>query len=115
MHLDTFRDLCLALPHATEGQPFGPDVLVFKVGGKMFALLSLDVPAASMKADPERAVEQRERYAGVAPGYHLNKRHWNTVDLQGDVPATVIEALLGDSYRLVWAGLSRRLRESLGD
>ena len=73
MHLDAFRDHCLAQPGATEGLPFGPDTLVFKVGGKMFALINLErtSPAANLKCDPARAVELRERYADVAPGYHM--------------------------------------------
>lgn len=73
MHLDALRDLCLSQPGATESLPFGPDALVFKVGGKMFALTNLErmPPAATLKCDPERAVELRERYADVAPGWHM--------------------------------------------
>ena len=116
MHLDTFRDLCLGLPGATEDLPFGPDALVFKVAGKMFALTNLErtPPAATLKCDPERAVELRERYADVEPGYHMSKRHWNTVGLQGDVPADVVRQLVQDSYALVVAGLPARLRAEIG-
>ena len=115
MHLDALRDLCLGLPGATEDQPFGPDTLVFKVQGKMFALTNLErlPPAVNLKCDPERAVELRERYAGVAPGYHMNKRHWNTVELRADVPGDLVRQLVGDSYALVVAGLPRRLRDEL--
>ena len=116
MHLDAFRDHALSLPSATEDQPFGPDVLVFKVGGKMFALLSLDPAEArvTLKCDPERALALRERYAGVEPGYHTSKRHWNTVALQEDVPADVVRDMADHSYALVRAGLTRAAREALG-
>ncbi len=115
MQLDAFRSACLALPEAAEDLPFGPDVLVFKVGGKMFALLSLDnlPPRASLKCEPERAAELRERYAAVTPGYHLNKRHWNTLVLGADVPADLVRSMIADSYRLVVAGLGKADRERL--
>ena len=123
MRLDTFRDACLALPFVTESLPFGPTALVFKVGGKMFALLSLDdveatatgaaVGKANLKCDPEEAVELRERYAGVAPGYHMNKRHWNTVTLASDVPDAEIRAMVAASYALVVGGLPRAARAAL--
>lgn len=115
MRLDTFRDLCLAQPCATEGLPFGPTALVFKVGGKMFALLELDAieATANLKCDPEQAVELRERYAGVGPGYHMNKTHWNTVTLASDVPDDEIGDMLRASYALVAAGLPRRMRSAL--
>ena len=117
MRLDTFRDLCLAQPFATESLPFGPAALVFKVAGKMFALLSLDdVDAtANLKCDPEQAVEWRERYAGVAPGYHMNKRHWNTVELASDVADDDIRQMVADAYALVVAGLPRRHRDALAE
>lgn len=116
MHLDTFRDHALALPGATEDLPFGPGTLVFRVGGKLFALLALDAPepSANLKCDPERAVELRERYDGVRPGYHMNKRHWNTVGLRGDVPAGVVRDLVDHSYALVRASLPAAARAALG-
>lgn len=115
MHLDALRQYCLAKPGATEDLPFGPDTLVFKVGGKLFALAGLEVipPTVNLKCDPERAAELRERYADVRPGYHMNKRHWNTVGLQGDVPAAVIRQLIDHSYDLVVSGLTRRARAEL--
>jgi predicted DNA-binding protein (MmcQ/YjbR family) len=116
MHLDTFRDHALALPGVTEDLPFGPGTLVFRVGGKIFALLSLDAPepTVNLKCDPERAVELRETYEGVRPGYHMNKRHWNTVDLRGDVPGDVLRDLADHAYALVRAGLPKAAREALG-
>ena len=115
MHLDAFRDHALALPGATEDLPFGPETLVFRVGGKIFALLALDAPepTVNLKCDPERAVDLRETYAGVRPGFHMNKRHWNTVDLRGDVPAAEIRAMAGHAYVLVRAGLPRAVRDAL--
>ena len=115
MRLDTFRDVCLAQPFATESLPFGPTALVFKVAGKMFALLGLDAveTTANLKCDPEEAVDLRERYAGVAPGYHMNKQHWNTVTLASDVPDDEIRDMVGASYALVVASLPRRTREAL--
>ncbi|WP_420454601.1 MmcQ/YjbR family DNA-binding protein [Rubrivirga sp.] len=116
MHLDDLRDHCLAQPGATEDLPFGPDTLVFKVGGKMFALANVEwaEPAVNLKCDPERAVELREAYADVAPGYHMNKTHWNTVGLRGDVPGDVVRELVDHSYALVVAGLSARVRAEIG-
>ena len=116
MHLDTFRDHALALPGATEDLPFGPGTLVFRVGGKIFALLALDAPEPSvnLKCDPEQAVDWRERYAGIRPGYHMNKRHWNTVALQADVPAAVVRELTDHSYALVRATLPKAVRAALG-
>ena len=115
MHLDTFRDHALSLPAATEDMPFGPDTLVFRVGGKMFALLALGgEPTVNLKCDPERAVGLREAYAGVRPGFHMSKRHWNTVELQGDVPADVLREMADHAYALVRAGLTRAARAALG-
>ena len=115
MHLDAFRDHCLALPGAEETLPFGPDTLVFKVGGKMFALMGLErlPPSVNLKCDPERAVELREQYDAIAPGWHMNKVHWNTVGLQADVPDDVIRELADHSYALVRASLPKRIRAEL--
>ena len=103
-------DLCRAMPAATEEQPFGPEVAVFKVGGKIFALISLDDEPAhvSLKCEPGLAELLREQYAAVGPGYHLNKRHWNTVRLDGSVPEGELRDWLEESYALVRAGLPRR-------
>lgn len=109
------RDACLAWPGAEESYPFGPEVPVFKVGGKIFALLFLSGPTLSLnlKADPLRAEQQRACFAAVRPGYHMNKRHWNTVTLDGSLPREVLSSLIEDSYRLVVAGLPRRRRQDL--
>lgn len=110
MDVEAFRAYCLKCPgRVTEGLPFGEGTLVFKVEGKMFALASLDaVPASvNLKCDPERALEYRERYESVLPGYHMNKRLWNTVILDGSVPDRVINEMIDHSHALVVAGLPK--------
>jgi len=107
------REKCLALPGASEEFPFGDEVSVFKVGGKMFALCSLDAEPPvqlSVKCDPELAVQLRSAYPAIRPGYHLNKRHWNTITLDGSVPEEMVTDLLGDSYDLVVASLPKARR-----
>ena len=96
---------CLAKPGAEETTPFGPDYLVYKVGGKMFALTSPDEfpPRVNLKCDPERALELRDRYEAIIPGYHMNKRHWNTLILDGSLPDQLIRELIDHSYQLVVA------------
>jgi predicted DNA-binding protein (MmcQ/YjbR family) len=103
MHLDAFREYCLKKPGATEGTPFGEDVLVFKVGGKMFALAALDeVPArVNLKCDPDLALELRDRYEQVRPGYHMNKKHWNTVEIDSGIPEAELRKMIDHSYELV--------------
>jgi len=94
---------CLAKPGAEETTPFGPDHLVYKVGGKMFALTSPDEfpPRVNLKCDPERALELRDQYEAIIPGYHMNKRHWNTLILDGSLPEKLIRELIDHSYQLV--------------
>ena len=103
---------CLDLPAAEETYPFGDEVAVVKVGGKMFALVSLDGDpgVVNLKCDPARALELRGAYAGIRPGYHQNKRHWNSVDLDGSVEDDVVRGLIEDSYDLVVAALPRAVR-----
>jgi predicted DNA-binding protein (MmcQ/YjbR family) len=115
MDRDDVLSACLELPGAEEDYPFGDDVAVFKVGGKMFALMLLDAEPGfvNLKCDPARALELRAAYAGVRPGYHQNKRHWNSVDLDGSVEEDVVRGLIEDSYDLVVAGLPRAVRERL--
>jgi predicted DNA-binding protein (MmcQ/YjbR family) len=110
MDLEEFREYCLTKPGATEDTPFGPDNLVFKVGGKMFALASLDEipPRVNLKCDPDRALDLRHRYEEVRPGYHMNKKHWNTVLLSGAIPAAELRAMIDHSYELVAARLPKK-------
>lgn len=110
-----FRARCLAKVEATEGTPFGDDVLVFKVSGKMFALLAPDEvpPTANLKCDPDHALALRDRYEQVRPGYHMSKKHWNTVDLESGIPERELQAMIDHSYQLVIASLPKRARQRL--
>lgn len=110
------RRSCLGLPGAVEEFPFSEGVSVFKVRGKMFALSSLRSSplAVSLKCEPEIAERLRAGYAAVRPGYHLNKRHWNTVELDGSLPDRLVLDLIEDSYDLVVAGLPQRVQAELG-
>ena len=115
MNVESFRDYCLSKPSATESTPFGPDNIVFKVEGKMFALLALDeVPTAvNLKCDPDLALELRDRYEQVQPGYHMNKKHWNTVVLDGVIPEKEVRKMIDDSYDLVVRSLPQAKRKAL--
>ena len=116
MDAGELRRWCLAQPGAVEDFPFGPEHSVFKVGGKVFAITALDrAPLeVSVKCEPELAVQPRVTYDAVRAGYHLNKRHWNTVTLDGSLPDQLIRDLIQDSYDLVVSALPRRTREQLG-
>jgi len=110
------RDRCLSLPGAEETFPFGPENSVFKVAGKMFALSRLDgTPLrVSLKCDPSLAEQLRAAHAAVIPGYHLDKRHWNTVILDGSLAEDMVGEMIEDSYDLVVSKLSRTRRRALG-
>lgn len=114
MNLEKFRAYCLAKKGVTEEMPFGEETLVFKVMGKMFALADItDFSSINLKADPEKAVELRERYEAISPGYHMNKKHWNTVIIDGSLPEKLIASLIDDSYDLVVAGLTKKVKTAL--
>ncbi len=100
---EDIRDYCLAKPGVTEGLPFGPEVLVFKVKGKIFLLLRLDQHPITfnVKCDPDKAIELRERYPAVQPGYHMNKKHWNTITVDGSLSIKLLHEFIDDSYALV--------------
>jgi len=110
------RGWCLQQPGAIEDFPFGPEHSVFKVAGKMFALSALErVPLqVSVKCEPELAVALRNSYPAIVPGYHLNKRHWNTIVLDGTLADQLVRDLIEDSYDLVVSGLPKRVRAELG-
>jgi predicted DNA-binding protein (MmcQ/YjbR family) len=109
MDLAEFREYCLGKPGATEGTPFGPDVLVFKAWGKMFALAALDEvpPTVNLKCDPDLALDLRDRYEEVRPGYHMNKKHWNTVEIEGGISDVELRKMIDHSYELVVNGLPK--------
>lgn len=114
MNIEDFRDYCLLKAGVTEETPFGPETLVFKVGGKVFALTDIDTfGSINLKCDPERAVELRDQYEYVLPGYHMNKKHWNTVLIGTGAPENQLRELIDHSYDLVRASLPKKLREEL--
>jgi predicted DNA-binding protein (MmcQ/YjbR family) len=115
MNLEQLRDFCLALPGTTEDTPFGEDTLVLKVMGKIFLLTSLETEKLSfnVKCDPEKAVELREQYDFVQPGYHMNKKHWNTIMANNPLHDPLYYAWIRHSYELVVAGLPARLRAEI--
>lgn len=106
MNIETLRDYCLSKSGAEETLPFGPDVLVFKVNSKAFLLLPLDNDELrfNVKSNPELALELREQYASVLPGYHMNKKHWNTIIVDGTISSKLIKEWIDHSYELVSKG-----------
>ena len=114
--VDDARSCLMAMEKVTEETPFGPDVLVYKVLGKMFATVGFEdeVGRMNLKCDPEWAVELREEYEAILPGYHMNKKHWNTLVLDGSLEANLVVELMEHSYGLVVAGMPKKLREELG-
>ncbi len=115
MHIDEIREYCLSKSGVEETLPFGPDTLVYKVLGKMFLLMGLDSEelAFNVKCDPDRAIELREQYNCVQPGYHMNKKHWNTIYVDGSVSSKLLKAWIDDSYALVAESLSKKGKDAL--
>jgi len=115
MNIETLREYCLAKKEVSEGFPFGETVLVFKVKGKIFLLARLDQPVLefNVKCDPEKAVEWREQYAAVLPGYHMNKKMWNTVVVGGTVPGRILREMIDDSYYEVVVSLPKKTQQGL--
>jgi len=115
MDIEMLRDYCLAKKEVEEGFPFGETVLVFKVKGKVFLLARLETPTLefNVKCDPEKAIEWREQFASVQPGYHMNKRLWNTVTVDGSIPARIVREMIDDSYALVVRSLPKKDQKDL--
>lgn len=115
MDIELLRDYCLKKKSVTEELPFGPDVIVFKVKGKAFLLLPLDTEQLqfNVKCDPDLAVELREEYDCVKPGYHMNKKHWNTVEVDGTLNSKQMKQMIDHSYELVVQSLSKKQQEGL--
>lgn len=114
MNIEELRDHCLSLKGVTEDFPFGEDTLVFRIGEKIFLLTSLSTgDRFNAKCDPERAVELREQHTEVQPGYHMNKKHWNTVFMEGSLGRKQLCDLVDHSYELVLASLPKKLREEI--
>ncbi len=102
MDIESIRTHCISKENVTEGFPFGEDTLVFKTGGKIFALVNLSGDLSiNLKCEPSLAIDLRERYPAVSPGYHMNKKHWNTIDLDGTVPDKDVFSWIDHSYELI--------------
>jgi len=115
MNVQQYFEYCLAKKGVTEHFPFDEDTLVFKVGGKMFALSSLrewenGSPSVNLKCDPERADKLRAEYEAIKPGYHMSKTHWNTVAVNHDLPDSLIRELINHSYELVFKSLTKKIQ-----
>ncbi len=115
MNIQQFYELCLSKKGVTEHFPFDEDTLVFKVGGKIFALSSLKqwengTPSVNLKCNPEKAQELRAQYDDIHPGYHMSKVHWNTIAINRDVPDKLVKQLIDHSYELVFKSLSKKIQ-----
>ncbi|MEO6130718.1 MAG: MmcQ/YjbR family DNA-binding protein [Saprospiraceae bacterium] len=118
MNIETFRKHCMSLQGVEETLPFGPDTLVYKVYGKVFALTGLDEAefSVNLKCDPDRAIDLRDEYPdAVLPGWHMNKKHWNTVYFEGRIADKLLLELIDHSYKLVISGLPLSLKKQLLD
>ncbi|MDE6485163.1 MAG: MmcQ/YjbR family DNA-binding protein [Duncaniella sp.] len=112
MNIEEVREYGLSLPYATERLPFGPDTLSLEIGGRIFCLMTLagEWDFYNLKVDPDYSTELQERYSGIRPGYHMNKRHWISVDYCGDVPDSLQRRLIEHSYRQALAKLPCKIR-----
>ncbi len=114
MNIEEYRDFCLAKKGVSEESPFGPDTLVYKVMGKMFSLSGIEnFEYINLKCDPDRAIDLRERHEDVRPGYHMNKKLWNSVYINGDVEDKIVLELIDHSYDLVVKSLTKKLQAEL--
>jgi predicted DNA-binding protein (MmcQ/YjbR family) len=118
MNLETFYEYCLSKKGVTQHFPFDKDTLVFKIGGKMFALSSLNqwekgIPSVNLKCNPDYALDLRAQYGDVQPAFHMSKVHWNTVAINGEVPDKFVKELIDDSYILVFKSLTKNTQNEI--
>ena len=113
MNIEEVREFCLSLPGVTEDSPYGPDMVVFRIEGKIFLHLPLEYaePRMSVKLPPEKGVELRERYAAIRAAFHLNKTHWNDILIENTFPRQQLEAWVLESYQIVFNKLPKKLRD----
>ena len=116
MNIEEFRDYCLSKKYVTECFPFDETTLVFKVAGKMFALSGLEhqPSTVNLKCDPERSIELREEFCDIIAGFHMSKKHWNTITIEAGLPTNFIKELVDHSYNLVIKGMTKKLQKELG-
>ena len=116
MDIEKIREVGLGLPFATERCPFGPDTLALEIGGKMFCLIDLsgEWQFYNLKVDPDYSIELQDRYPEVRPGYHMNKRHWISIDYQNSIPLRIEKELIRHAYQQTAKGLTKKLRHELG-
>ena len=116
MNIEEFRDYCLSKKYVTECFPFDEHTLVFKVANKMFALSGLEHQPATvnLKCNPEKSIELREEYSDIIEGFHMSKKHWNTIIIEGGLSNDFIKKLIDHSYDLVVKGLTKKLQKELG-
>jgi predicted DNA-binding protein (MmcQ/YjbR family) len=116
MNIEDFRSYCLSLKGAEESLPFDDETLVFKVGGKIFSLTGISLFASvNLKCDPEKAMELREQYPAVIPGYHMNKKHWNTISMDGSISDRLLKEWIKDSYELIVSSLPKKIKQELDE
>lgn len=114
MDIVSFREYCLSKPNVTESLPFDENTLVFKLNGKIFSLIDIDPgESCNLKCDPDRVVALRTRYESIKPGYHMNKKHWNTISLKGDIDDAILKELIDHSYQLVFEKFSKKIQKEL--
>lgn len=114
MDIEKIWKYCSQKNGVSESFPFNETTLVFKVGGKIFALFDVDsFQSINLKCDPEKSIELREKYSGIVPGYHMNKKHWNTVSVNEDISDVLIYELIDHSYHLVYKSLSKKVRDGI--
>ncbi|WP_196885468.1 MmcQ/YjbR family DNA-binding protein [Aureivirga sp. CE67] len=116
MNIEALREYCIGKPNVSEGFPFDEKTLVFKVAGKVFAITTLDEypMKVNLKCDPEKAIEYRETYDEITSGYHMNKKHWNTIDFEGKLSNEFLKHLIDHSYDSVILGLTKKEKQELG-
>jgi predicted DNA-binding protein (MmcQ/YjbR family) len=115
MYIDEFREYCLSKKEVTEELPFDENTLVFKVAGKIFAITDIDkFESINLKCNPEKAEDLRANYNAIQPGYHMNKKHWNTILNNSDVNDILLKQMIDESYNLVIQGLPKKIKQELG-
>lgn len=116
MNIEEIREYCLSLPHVTEDCPFGPDSVTYRIGGKIFCLLELSGAWQfyNLKCDPDYSIELRDKYDCIRPGFHMNKRHWISIDLNSPLPSQLECEIITHAYHQTAKGMTRNLRQELG-